>query len=272
MSMFHWFRKSGYRPNRPEGNPGVGPDFSVAFSGAASRTEKLELRSLLSSTLSGYSIGHQVRDGWLMLADGLMLLPEFVALEPRDDGGARTTTTISVCHPTRIPAGLFEYQHSISDTAASSIVKGFDFWIQQDLKTLIDAVKTGETECMSMLMDFPGSPGSKPFKRRVVLGPTMHYVTEPDRQAEDQHPFCPCCLFTNSIDAFKAQLEGEGFFGLRLFASRDADGVIKADCRVNGIDWPAGENALAGYVEKWPRRGLEFRKQFVVIQPFATQS
>lgn len=268
--MLHWFKKSRYRPSRPEDNPGLGSSASVASSGLASRTETLDLLGLLSSTLTKHSIGHRIRDGWLTLPHGIMLLPEFVSLEPRSDGGAKTTTTISVCHQAQIPSGLFEYQHSVSDTAINSITKGFDLWIRLDLKTLMEAVKDGEADCMSMVMDFPGTTEAKPFRRRVVLGPTVHHVTEHDQRVEDEHPFCPCCLFTNSFNAFNTQLEGEGFFGLRLFASRDAEGVIEADCRVNGIDWPAGANELVRYVEKWPQRGLEFRKQFVVIQPFAS--
>lgn len=271
MSMLNWIKKSRYRPSRPEGNPGLGSSASVAFSGVASRTEALDLLKLLSSTLTKYSIDHHIRDGWLILPDDIMLLPDFVSLEPRSDGGAKTTTTISVCHQTQIPNGLFEYQHSVSDTAANSITKGFDSWIQLDLKTLMEAVKDSEADCMSIVLDFPGTIEANPFKRRVVLGPTMHYVTQADQSIEDEHPFCPCCLFTNSFSAFQTQLESEGFFGLRLFASRNVEGVIEADCRVNGIDWPAGVDELVKYVEKWPPRGLEFRKQFVVIQPVATK-
>lgn len=269
--MFSWFKKSRYIPSRPEGNPGRGSSVSVAFSGVASRTERLDLLKLLSSTLTSHSIDHRLLDGWLILGNDIMLLPELVSLEPRDDGGAKTTTTISVCHAIHLPGGLFEYQHSVSDTVANSITKGFDSWIQLDLKTLMEAIKDDESDCMSMVLDFPGTAEVNPFKRRVVLGPTMHYVTQVDQESEEEHLFCPCCLFTNSLSAFHSQLESEGFFGLRLFASRDADGAIEADCRVNGTDWPAGANELINYAEKWPPRGLEFRKQFVVIRSFASK-
>jgi hypothetical protein len=41
---------------------------------------------------------------------------------------------------------------------------------------------------------------------------------------------------------------------------------VQADCRVNGEDWSAGAEALRAYVTRWPDRGFEFRKQYVVIQ------
>ena len=56
------------------------------------------------------------------------------------------------------------------------------------------------------------------------------------------------------------------FHGIRLFALRGPDGVAGADCRVNGEDWEPGKNALIKYVSSWPNRGVEFRKQYVILQ------
>ena len=47
---------------------------------------------------------------------------------------------------------------------------------------------------------------------------------------------------------------------------RNAEGSAEADCRVNGVDWPAGKAALLKYVATWPERGFEYRKQFVAIR------
>src|SRR5690348_11923615 len=80
------------------------------------------------------------------------------------------------------------------------------------------------------------------------------------------HDFCPCCFLTNSMETFKGMLEGEGFFAIRFYAVRDAEGQAQADCRVNGEDFEAGKQALLKYVEKWPAAGFEFRKQYVIIQ------
>jgi hypothetical protein len=35
---------------------------------------------------------------------------------------------------------------------------------------------------------------------------------------------------------------------------------------VNGEDFEPGRAALAKWVEKWPSRGFEFRKQYVILQ------
>jgi hypothetical protein len=60
-------------------------------------------------------------------------------------------------------------------------------------------------------------------------------------------------------------LDGQ-FYGIRLFAMRGQDGTAGADCRLNGEDWEPGKNALIAYVNSWPDRGVEFRKQYVILQ------
>ena len=103
-------------------------------------------------------------------------------------------------------------------------------------------------------------------RRQIIFGPTVHRVTTEVRDACEQHDFCPCCLLTQSLAGFMQPLEGDEFCGIRLFASRDQDGLAQTDCRINGVDWPAGAEALLKYVATWPERGLENRKQFVAIR------
>jgi Family of unknown function (DUF6348) len=100
----------------------------------------------------------------------------------------------------------------------------------------------------------------------MVLGPTVHMATKDATHTSGPHDFCPCCLLTSSFGAFTQQLEADRFFGIRLFATRDQDGVIQADCRIDGVDWPSGAEALSKYVATWPDRRLEYRKQFVAFR------
>jgi hypothetical protein len=65
---------------------------------------------------------------------------------------------------------------------------------------------------------------------------------------------------------FKDFIQRDEFFGLRLFAVRNPDGTAQADCRVNGEEWEPGKAALREYVQTWPDAGMEFRKQYVVLQ------
>ncbi|WZB63440.1 hypothetical protein WJ970_11385 [Achromobacter xylosoxidans] len=74
----------------------------------------------------------------------------------------------------------------------------------------------------------------------MVLGPVAHYAESPAPAQDEEHPFCPCCLFTNSLDAFHGILRDGGYAAIRLYAARDANGEISADCRVNGEDYPTG--------------------------------
>jgi len=112
----------------------------------------------------------------------------------------------------------------------------------------------------------PGKNSALPGKRRVVLGPISHMVSSPAKNEKEEHPFCPCCLFTKAGDIWKEKISDSGFYGIRLFAMRLADGSAGADCRVNGEDWAVGKTALTEYVKSWPNQGVEFRKQYIIIQ------
>ncbi|MDW3684252.1 DUF6348 family protein [Cupriavidus sp. CV2] len=90
---------------------------------------------------------------------------------------------------------------------------------------------------------------------------------ESEQESEsDEHGFCPCCLLTKSIEAFRPILETCEFAAIRLYAARDGEGEIQAVCRLNGEDYPAGKLALMDYVKTWPEMGFEFRKQLVVVR------
>jgi hypothetical protein len=212
---------------------------------------------------------------WLLHpASGFMILPQFVTLQPLSDGGVRTVTTLQINHPALVPDGVFEYQHSAGSTSAEAIAKGFDQWLQTDFVTLLDALQSEPESCTVWKMSFPAVDGKPARSRRVVLGPITHFMENLQNPAEinvpEDHPFCPCCLFTRSFDAFRNFAEGDGFYCIRLFAARDAEGIPQADCRVNGEDWEKGVQALCDYAKIWPAAGYEFRKQYVVLHNIDT--
>ena len=76
-----------------------------------------------------------------------------------------------------------------------------------------------------------------------------------------------CLVFgdDHAIDDGRAQIEGDGYFGIRFYAMRDQDGAPGADCRINGEDYEPGMAALRSYVDTWPGSGFEFRKQYVFV-------
>ena len=65
--------------------------------------------------------------------------------------------------------------------------------------------------------------------------------------------------------------ETDAFYAIRLFAAREADGTVQADCRINGEDFEVGRKALRQYVLTWPPRGFEYRKQYVIMQSMADE-
>jgi hypothetical protein len=259
----------GSLPPHCAANKGGGPIFKVSFENdEAQWTEVFDLSALLLEALTarGFKAVRE-QEGWLLLPDeGLWLWPQIASYHPTDDGSVRTSTTIEVAHASLLPTGTFEYQHSYGDDIASSLTRGFDLWAQVDLVVFKDALSAELARCTSLQMQWKPKEGEAHSRqRRVLFGPVAHQA-ERKATEEEEHPFCPCCLFTNTWDAYKPQIESDGVYGLRLYAARDAQGQVQADCRVNGEDWPAGVEALRAYVAQWPDRGFEFRKQYVVIQ------
>jgi hypothetical protein len=269
--MFGFNRKKTAPPLCP-GNPGVGAEAKIAFAnGERSWTEAVDLVDLAAVAFQnrGYKIKNEKT--WLRHTDsGFVIQPQFVEMQPLDNGGVRTTTTIQINHATLAPEGVFEYQHAGGSDVAGSISSGLDQWLQTDFVTLLDALRAEPQSCMAMNFSFPADGDAPARARRAVLGPAAHYMQNPpNRETEnvgDEHPFCPCCLLTNSFEAFRDLIEGNGFYCLRLFAARNPDGTPEADCRVNGEDWESGAQALREYANNWAPAGYEFRKQYIILQ------
>ena len=229
------------------------------------------LLPLLHQVLLGRDIACALEGHELVLDSGLRLSPHAIGADPRDNGGWQTSTVIEARHPELFADGLFEYQHAAGDSQQEAALSGFENWVRVDLATLQAAIGANDAPELQMLtLRYGAEETGTPLSRAVVLGPLAHYRGEPADDAaacsEDDHGSCPCCLFTQSLDAFNDLLKTRQFLGIRLFASRDADGQCEADCRVNGHDFPAALPLLRAYAARWPQAGLEFRKQYVVVR------
>lgn len=269
--MFRWFtrNKKVTLPPLAPNNPGIGTSLRVKFANAQrSWTEDADIIGMLAELLTARDLQFERGDVWVRMSNGLLLRPRIVTIQPRDDGNVSTTTTLDVNHPLLCTAGTFEFQHSIAATASESLQQGLTGWADTDLPVFIDALSPGSETCNSLRLSFPAQGTNLQHRRQAILGPPLHFKQR-DAVAgasTEPHDFCPCCLFLNSLEAFEAQLESDEFIGVRLFASRNDDGIGEADCRVNGVTWQPGVDALLKYIAGWPDRGLEFRKQFVGIR------
>ncbi|PTA73263.1 MULTISPECIES: DUF6348 family protein [unclassified Stenotrophomonas] len=233
-------------------------------------TGSIALLPLLQQVLQEDGITCRVDDSALQLDSGLRLTPHAMAAQARDNGGWQTSTVIEIQHPVLFADGLFEYQHANGADERASLLSGLQTWVRVDLATLQTAVGAADAQGLPMLgLTYPAGDEGEELQRTVVLGPLAHYrAQEVDASTcrEDDHGSCPCCLFTRSMDAFDDLLKARPFLAIRLFASRDAEGLCEADCRVNGHDFAAALPLLRAYAASWPQAGLEFRKQYVVIR------
>lgn len=243
--------------------------------------QAITLQQLLAHTLDELNIASQAQGDRLVLESGLQLVPHDIKGEEQADGSWRTSTVVEVYHPL-INDVLFEYQHAAGNSQLASLQSGFKSWARMDLAALLDAVGD-ELKYPSLGISYTDDKSGAEYSRQVVLGPMSHYQEHTPEQAEariscdaegeedkegpdDDHDFCPCCLFTNSMEAFDGALKSQEFLGVRLFASRDKDGEVSADCRINGHDFAAALPYLTAYAQSWPQAGFELRKQYVVIR------
>jgi hypothetical protein len=264
-------------PFSPE-NPGQGSTFLVDYSeGERHWSEEVDTVEALAMSLKARGIAFERSQQWLTIEGGLIVRPQFVQVRPRDDDSVQSTTTIEINHETLCPAGTFEYQHATGETVDESLESGFGTWADTDLPVLREALSGQFERCMVMSMSFEKRSSVPARTRQLILGPPTRAnaksarTSKPKKFSAEEHEFCPCCLLTRNLDAFSPLLEGDDFFALRLYAMRNSQGAAEADCRVNGVDWPAGTEALIKYVETWPGRGFEFRKQYVAIRTVASE-
>jgi hypothetical protein len=226
---------------------------------------------LLGTTLREQGVEAVEMNGFLRLPSGIELKVKFLEVFELENGNVRTSTQIVASHASHFSRGLPEFQHSVGGSVEQSISDGFSNWAKTDLVALQDSIRGTPEDCTFMDMNFLAAPSSGPKTRRVVFGPTGHLVSPAAQTQDEEHPFCPCCLFTKNFEAFRLVMQYDETVGIRLFASRDGDGGIAADCRINGDDFPEGVKHLTDYVRSWPERpGLEFRKQYVVIRSVET--
>jgi hypothetical protein len=58
------------------------------------------------------------------------------------------------------------------------------------------------------------------IRRVVVLGPAARSGTRLALQ-DEEHPFCPCCLLTQNLRAYKSITESTHPYGIRFYVMRD---------------------------------------------------
>lgn len=231
------------------------------------------LAGILADALRAEGYACRARNDEVFLESGLVASAEYLEQQAINETAMRTSSKIVCRHPIHFPNGLFEFQHASGSSEEESLLNGFRTWVQTDLATLEDAVADDQESCLLMEMSLPSKDGKPELKRKFFMGPYVHNVATPAEPAAacegECHDFCPCCLLTKSLDAFQEQIGSRAFVGIRLYACRDEDGAIAADCRVNGEDHPLGVEHLKRYAATWPQRGFEIRKQYVAIRTIA---
>ena len=248
------------------------PDSKTAEGKNASNLQTTKINSdpitmqALANVLKAEGIAFEWQLPRLVLADGMTLEAEAIESIALAEDRLRTCTKIHITHTKYFPKGIAEYQHAMGLDEISAMAEGFRAWTQTDMVALLDATRDVPKDCTVIEMSVVDSADDIARFRQIVLGPVAHLATLPAPKKKEAHPFCPCCLFTESTAAFHDLLQTDQFLGVRLFVSRDTEGKLAVDCRVNGEDFAPAVEPLTAYASKWPERGLEFRKQYVVIR------
>jgi hypothetical protein len=217
---------------------------------------------LLLEALQARELEAVVSDGTLIIDNSLSIEVDILdVLMPRPDT-IRVVGRITAHHPEAFPDGLSEFLHCQGATAAEALASALGTWADSDLVALLDAARLDPPLCTRL--ELKGDAAM----RRISLGPVVHLATKPapeTSEGEAHDPLCPCCLLTNSFEALRPEIEREGTIGIRLFAAL-SDDEPSADCRINGADFEPGASALATWAGSWPPRGIEYRKQYVIVR------
>ncbi|WP_304333940.1 DUF6348 family protein [Conchiformibius steedae] len=264
-------------PQMPN-NPGQGIKLALKLQDANGNESEEEavLADILQQKLSENGWQTENLDGgWLYQADtGYYLLPLILDVAVNEDGYIQTATTLQINHPELFPNGIFEFQYTFGrcDTLTEALLSGFDIWLKTDWETLSDAAHPHQAQHLHLALDDQDSG----LKRLVLMGSVGFYPPVPetdtpsppttDQTGEAHDEFCECCLFTQSLSAFAPLIQSSDNYAIRIFVSRNADGLIEADCRVNGEDWQEATEALCNYAKTWTGEHTTFRKQYIIIR------
>ena len=214
---------------------------------------------------------------WLYVPkNGYYLLPLLNWIDQEShEGLLQVAATIQIHHKELFPNGIFEYQYGeFSDGLAKGIKSAFYSWVILDWNALVDAADPENAKNMNQVieMNFDDKP---PVKRHLFFGNMIAYPNINEEEAKKKgidteqyaDEFCPCCFFTRTIESFSKQINNTGKnYAIRLFALKDPNGDLKADCRINGEEYPEAEENLKKYAETWKKSDImKFRKQYVII-------
>lgn len=240
-------------------NPAIGTKGKCTFSNEDGNwVEEFDLLDLLCQSLEEKQIKYSRTDDSI-ITEQITLIPGIVEIHPLENGVVRTVSTIEFSCEAKGVDCIFEYQHATGCDISSSLRTGFEYWIDSDLEVIVDALLRKGERCNTMIIENPTG-----LRKIIHFGNPLRLAKSTDLD-DANHPFCPCCMFTNSFPAFEDLFRNRGFYALRLLISRDNEGAISADCRLNGIDHELGKAALCEYGEKWPNQGVEMRKQYIIL-------
>ncbi len=213
---------------------------------------------------------------WIYVKDnGYYLLPLLIDFFYDENKNLKIYATIQIHHKEIFPDGIFEYIYPQKETnnAIQGLFELFQTWVDLDWETLQDVFNFEKSKYMSMRMDLNKE---KTRARHIFYGPVLSYPNFDMEDAKfkgiDIDPyideFCPCCLFTNSMEAFDNQIKDTTKnYAIRLFAMKNPNGEVKVDCRINGEEYPQAEEYLKNYAKKWKDCDImKFRKQYVIIR------
>lgn len=244
-------------------------DFFVAFPLVGILQQKGWDMELLNSEIEGHK--------WIYVKNnGYYLLPQLIDLYYDENDKLNLSATIQIHHKELFPEGIFEYIYP--QTNENNIIDGlfslFKTWVDLDWETLCDCLNpTDKSKYMSAKISFDEENKKV---RQVYYGAVLSYpnidIEDAKTKGIDVEPyideFCPCCLFTKSMEAFDNQIKDfNKNYAIRLFALKAPDGELDADCRVNGEEYPEAEKYLKEYAKTWKDCDIvKLRKQYVVIR------
>jgi len=248
-------------------NPGQGVSLKLVTT--SGEEQLVRLSDLLESVLLNMNFA-VANEGLCLRIVGTDFIVTPLAVDlMQSDQRFQTTTTIQVDSPLGLKQTVFEFQHDSGDQPLQALTSGFKKWVEYELSVLLDVIEPDPTTSAGVAFSWQEPHSQTRTVRKVTFGPIEWVRIQPDITVFEPtgHLFCRCCMFRNRLisDTLGRFLKSNELHAIKLFAFRDADGKTSADCRVNGVNFEDGKNALLQYARTWPGRHMETRKQYITF-------
>lgn len=158
-------------------------------------------------------------------------------------------------HPVYFPEGIEEHLAGLGSTIEEKVETALVNYIQSIFLTIMDSLSDSHVP----ELDFMTMTGDQMVLWHPKIGDLM---TQEQWMPIEGEP-----LYEVIGEKVKKNLTGNKLNWIKLFAAKQPDGSVIAECILNNVPWPEGTAAIGAYAESWDTGGrFKTMKQFIMFR------